>query len=45
MLKRDDNILQKVLATSLNVLSHNYFNGPKKLFSDLYPAKFLDFTF
>jgi len=42
MLKRDDNILQK--ATSLNVL-HNYFNGLQKLFSGLYPAKFLDFTF
>jgi len=30
-----------ILATSLNVL-HNYFNGPNKLFSDLYLAKFLN---
>jgi len=29
MLKRNDNILQKVLATSLNVL-HNYFDDSKK---------------
>jgi len=37
-------MLQKVfdiLTTSLSVL-HNYFDGPTKLFSDLYLAKFLD---
>jgi len=31
-----------ILATSLNIL-HNYFDGPK-LFSDLYPVKFLDIS-
>jgi len=30
-----------ILATSLNVL-HNYFYDLTKLFSDLYPAKFID---
>jgi len=30
-----------ILATSLNVL-HNYFDGPTKLFSDLYLTKFFD---
>jgi len=30
-----------VLTTGLSVL-HNYFDGQTKLFSDLYPAKFLD---
>jgi len=30
-----------ILATSLSVL-HNYFDGPIKLFSDLYVAKFLN---
>jgi len=29
------------LTTSLSAL-HNYFDGLIKLFSDLYPAKFLD---
>jgi len=32
-----------ILATSLNVL-HNYFDSSIKLFSDLYLAKFLDFS-
>ena len=30
-----------ILAISLRV-QHDYFNGLTKLFSDLYPAKFLD---
>ena len=30
-----------ILGTSLNIL-HNYFDGLTKLFSDLYPIKFLD---
>jgi len=32
-----------ILAMNLKVL-HNYFDGPIKLFSDLYLAKFLDFS-
>jgi len=32
-----------ILTTSLSVL-HNYFDGPIKLFSNLYLAKFLDFS-
>ena len=32
-----------ILATSLSVL-HNYFDGLTKLFSDLYQAKFLEFS-
>jgi len=30
-----------ILATNLSVL-HNYFDGPAKLFSDLYLVKFLN---
>jgi len=32
-----------ILTAILSVI-HNYFNGPTKLFSDLYLAKFLDIS-
>jgi len=41
----DDNVTNSfnILATSLIIL-HNYFDGPTKLFSDLYLAIFLDIS-
>jgi len=35
-------MLQNILATSLKHPTHNYFDSPTKLFSDLYLTKFLD---
>jgi len=36
-------ISKKFCDSSLNIL-HNYFDDPRKFFSDLYLAKFLDFN-